>query len=302
MMVSKIPHTQRTYEEEEAYFTTKTNMYQKLFWKVSDIIKEINSKGATTIAEKEEIAKRMIEGSDSYSVSVYEEECNEDELEHRVHIILTENDWTVDLGMVYVVEGTDNKKAVRLYCEGADCDIRIEYDDEGHPMLEYVENPHESIEEYQQGHCVWKFDMDNTNPYKEQWIVDAFQDTYHQSFAEYTEQFQIVDMNETMPELVDYIASLTVLNEESDDEELEEFIAEDMMNCCTDLLPDGYDFEVQKGNESKAYRDGFFVTCSLNGREICRTGVIQRKDSAWVEAPKEQEPSRKRKAVDEPEA
>jgi hypothetical protein len=87
------------------------------------------------LAEKEEIAKRMIEGSDSYSVSVYEEECNEDELEHRVHIMLTENGWTVDLSIVF---DETNNKAVRLYCEGADCDIQIEYDQFGHPMLGYV--------------------------------------------------------------------------------------------------------------------------------------------------------------------
>lgn len=344
MMVSKIPHTQRTYEEEYAYFNIKTNMYQELYWKVSDIIKEINSKGSTSLAEKKEIAKRLIEEEQklyetlaekekivklyenacditlskkeeiakrsievliptgSYSVSVYEEECNEDEFEHRVHIILSENEWTVDLGIVF---DNTNNKAVRLYCEGADCDIQIEYDEFGHPMLGYVEDPRESIEEYQQEHCawIWKFDMGNKNPYKEQWIVGAFQ-TDQQTFDEYTEQFGIIDIENVMPELVDYIASLTVLNEESDDDKLEQFIAEDMLNCCTDLLPDGYDFDVHKGNESKAYRDGFCVTCSLNGREIYRTGVIERKDSVWVEAPKEQEPepSRKRKAVDEPEA
>ena len=136
MMVSQIPeipHTQRTYDEEYTYFTIKTNMYQTLYWKVCDITKEINAKGSTTLSEKEEIAKRLVEGSDSYSVSVYEEECNEDELEHRVHIILTENDWTVDLGVIWIVD-TKNNKAVRFYCELADCDIQIDYDDD-EPLL-----------------------------------------------------------------------------------------------------------------------------------------------------------------------
>lgn len=299
MMVSQIPHTQRTYDEEEHYFTTKTNMYQTLFWKVSDITKEINTKGATTLKEKEEIAKRFIKGSDEYSVSVYEEECNEDELEHRVHMMLTINDWTVDLGVLWIVDGTDNK-AVRMYCEGADCDIQIQYDDDGHPMFEYVENPRDNIESYQQTeHCIWKFDMDNKNPFKEQWIVDAFQDTYNQSFAEYTEHFGIIDIeNDVMPDLVEYIASLNDLNEESDDDELEEFIEHDMLGYCTDYLPDGYAFDVQKGEQDK-YRDGFYVTCSLEGREIYRSGKIHQEGSRWIET--KEEPSRKRKAVDDPE-
>lgn len=270
-----IPHYQRTYQEEEEYFNTKTSMYEQIWEKVCDITREINAKGVnTTLAEKEQIAKGLTERPE-YSISV-SGECFDNVIEHEVHINLSENGWNVHMAIVWIVDQTQEKKdprAVRLFAYLGDCDIMIDYDEDDQLRLTYVESPRENEDSYKNedsyGHCVWK--TNNTNPFCEQWCIDSFHHI-EQSFDKYAEEFGIVDIaNETMPEIVDYCLEMLEYKFEQgeSDENINKFIVDEMMiHYPFDIIPNGYVFDVQRG------MDGFVIICTRNGREICRSGVI----------------------------
>jgi hypothetical protein len=289
-----IPHYQRTYQEEKEYFNTKTSMYEQIFGKVCDITQEINAKGFTTLAEKEQIAKGLTEGSE-YSISV-SESCFDNTIEHKVHINLSENEWNVHMGIVWIVDQTQEKKdprAVRLFADLGDCDLQIEYDDDDQLRLAYVESPRENEDSYKnEEHCMWNPEIHNINPFCENWCIDSFHHT-EQSFDKYAEDFGIVDMDETMPEIVDYCMDML---EDKEERSIDEFIVREMLNsmdCCTDLIPGGYVFDVERDTRD-LYGFSFYITCTRHGRQIHRSGLIRK---TWVE-----EPSRKRKSLNDPEA
>lgn len=292
---ANIPHMTRDYAEEEEYYNVKTDMYQDLFWIAFDIIKKINSKGSTSIDEKEQIAKEVLENASCIfpdrRVSVAEEDVGE--VEHRVQLLVSKDGWFIDLGIIWV---ENNDKAVGMYCEHADCDIRIDYDDD-EPRIEYVEDPDEKS--YNNDYAVWDPEANNTNPFQENWLVDGCMHTPQcQSFDQYAEHFGIVDIKrEIMQDVIDTcLEALDEFTEEKresgEEPDFDEFIKFEMLEHCADIIPEGYDFDVYSaGKGTFRYAPGgydeFYISCQRNGRTICESGLIRCK---WVET------SRKRKA------
>jgi hypothetical protein len=94
-------------------------------------------------------------------------------------------------------------------------------------------------------------------------------------------------------------------NFEDDEDEIDEFIVDSLLNCCAceDVRPDGYEFDVEKGPQERCAL-GFYITIARDGRVLCKSKLIQKKGDAWVEIAEKQDPqspSRKRKADSEPE-
>lgn len=262
-----------------------------------DIVKKINAKEfATSIDEKEQIAKQVMENASSIFTDrrVSVDEADVGEMEHRVHLLVSKNGWWVDLGITWVA---NNDKAVRMDCEHADCDIRIDYDDD-EPYIEYVEEPYEKS--YNNNDAVWDPEANNTNPLQEQWLVAAAcMDTQQQSFDQYAEHFGIVDiegagiMQDVIDTCLENLNEFTEDKKESGEEpDFDEFIKLEMLEHCADIIPEGYDFDVYSaGKGTFLYAPGgydeFYISCQRNGRTICESGLIRCK---WVET------SKKRKA------
>jgi hypothetical protein len=293
MQTAAIPHTQRTYVEEQQYFDSKTSMYMHLYFAVCDVARQVLEKEGASLGDKESIAKTVESATfpDGYTATwtTCEEVIDDKEMEQKVHIVVEYGDWYADMGIVW--SGEDQMRASKFYSELADCDIMIEWDGK-EPSIEYVEEPHHSAETYERGHYVWDFEGGNTNPFKESWIVDAFMDTQQQSFNEYADQFGITDEKETLEDVVQTF--LNVLENQDFDDEDDEFIddkiVDSLLNCCEDIEPDEH-FEVEK------YAQGFYITCARRGRVVCKSRLIQRQGDVWVETSDEpQSPSRKRKA------
>jgi hypothetical protein len=300
MQTAAIPHTQRTYVEEQQYFDSKTSMYMHLYFAVCDVARQVLEKEGASLGDKESIAKTMESATfpDGYTATwtTCEEVIDDKEMEQKVHIVVEYKDWYADMGIVW--SGEDQMRASKFYSELADCDITIEWDGK-EPGIEYVEKPHHSAETYERGHYVWDFEGGNTNPFKESWIVDAFMDTQQQSFNEYADQFGITDEKETLEDVVQTF--LNVLENQDFDDEDDEFIddkiVDSLLNCCEDIETDEH-FEVEKGPQER-YAQGFYITCARRGRVVCKSRLIQRQGDTWVETSGKKEPqspSRKRKA------
>jgi hypothetical protein len=282
-------------------------MYMHLHFAVCDVARQVLEKKAASLADKEKIAKGVVQSQTlpcgmAMTIETSEEEIND--MEQRILLVLEYNGWYSTMCILWVGSGEDPTRASMFHSELADCDIRIHWDGD-EPSLEYVENPHHSETEYNiYGYSVWDCEGANTNPHKEHWLIDGFLD-YQQSFGIYSEDFGIVDENECLEELVQICLDvLENQNFEDDEDEIDEFIVDSLLNCCAceDVRPDGYEFDVEKGPQERCAL-GFYITIARGGRVLCKSKLIQKKGDAWVETEQQkcQESSRKRKADSEPE-